>query len=264
MEPQQTMDAKTIWSKNRPRTVFLARHGQSESNLEERISGQTDPSLTEKGQRQAERLAAVLRDIPLTKILTSSLRRSIETARPMAESQGITVCPQDALKEMSFGVVEGRMRSQLDQESQHLLDQWTQDKLHFRIPGGENLFDVQRRVLPLLGQVLANNPDGILLIVGHRYTNLVLLSALMGWNLKSIAACSIQSKYVYEMHCCSTPIIHTIRLTGEGRGSRVEGFLNEDGHMCSLHDRSVFSEKPEHKDALPARQSVVKEESCKT
>lgn len=227
------MSAKTIWSESRPRTVFLARHGQSESNLEGRISGQTDPSLTEKGLRQAQRLATVLQSVPLSKILTSSLRRSRETARPTAESRGLAMCPMDALNEMSFGVLEGRLRGDLDQESQHLLDCWTQDKLHFRIPGGENLLDVRERALSFLWGVLADNPSGTILMVGHRYTNLVILSALMGWNLDSIATCTIQSKYVYEIHCYSTPMIHTIRLTGEGRGVRTEGFLNGDGPMCS-------------------------------
>lgn len=246
MGMQQAMNSETIWPENRPRTIFLARHGQSESNLEERISGQADPNLTEKGLRQAQRLAEVLRGIPLTKIVTSTLRRSMETARPTSELHGIPVYPLDAFKEMSFGVLEGQLRGSLNQGLQRLLDQWTQDKLHFRIPGGESLLDVQSRVLPFLSQVLADSPDGTLLIVGHRHTNIVILSALMGWDLKSTAEFSIQSKYVYEIHCASTPHIHTICLTGKERGTRVEGFLNEDGSMRSSNDHQLCSGKPEH------------------
>ena len=228
MTTPQTMIPETVWSKSRPRTVFLARHGQSESNAEERISEQANPALSEKGLRQAQRLATALRGIPLTGILTSSLKRSMETAGPTAESQGITACPADALREMSFGILEGRLRNHLDHESQNLLDRWTQDKLHFRIPNGENLLDVRKRVVPLLSQVFAENPDGTLLIVGHRHTNLVILSALMGWELTSTADSPIRSKYLYEIDCAGTPRIHTICLTGAGRGSRVEGFLDEE------------------------------------
>ncbi len=232
----------TMWSESRPRTIFLARHGQSESNCEERISGQTNPALTLKGQRQAQRLATALRGIPLSKILTSSLRRSMETARPTAESQGITVCPHDALKEMSFGLLEGRLRSDLDQESQHLLDRWMQDKLRFRIPGGECLLDVQQRVLQFLSSVLADRTDGAILIVGHRHTNLVILSALMGWDLESIVDWSCRSKYVYEIHWAPTPQIHTICLTGKRRGLRMEGCLNEDDSLDSLINHRLRSE----------------------
>jgi broad specificity phosphatase PhoE len=233
----------TVWPESRPRTIFLARHGQSESNCEERISGQTDPALTLKGQRQAQRLAEALRGISLTKVVTSSLKRSMETAQPTAESKELTVCPQDALKEMSFGVLEGRLRRDLDQESRHLLDRWTQDKLHFRIPGGECLLDVQQRVLPFLSSVLADRADGAILIVGHRHTNLVILSALMGWNLESIVNWSCRSKYVYEIHWSPTPKIHTICLTGDKRGSRVEGCLNDDDSVDSLIEHSA---RPEH------------------
>ena len=170
----------------------------------------------------------------------------METARPIAESQGIALCPLDALKEMSFGVLEGQLRGHLDHKPQHLLDQWTQDKLHFRIPGGESLLDVQKRVLPLLSHLLEDNPEGTLLIVGHRHTNIVILSALMGWNLESLADVSIRSKYVYEIQCTPTPCIYTICLTGKERGTRTEGFLNEDGRMYSSHDRQTWAGKPEH------------------
>ena len=228
MNMPQAMIPETIWSESRPRTVFLARHGQSESNAEERISGQADTALTEKGRRQAQRLATALQGIPLTRILTSSLKRSMETAGPTAELQGIAACPTDSLREMSFGILEGRLRNHLDQESQSLLDRWTQDKLHFRIPSGENLLDVRNRVVPLLSKVFAENPNGTLLIVGHRHTNLVILSVLMGWDLTSTADSSIRSKYLYEIDCTATPLIHTTCLTGAGRGSRVEGFLDEE------------------------------------
>lgn len=248
MGMKQTMTPETICAKSRPLTIFLARHGQSESNREERISGQADPTLTEKGHRQAQRLATALRSIPLTKILTSTLRRSIETARPTAESQEMSLCALDALKEMSFGVLEGQLRRDLDHESQRLLDQWTTNKLHFRIPGGEHLVDVQRRVLPVLSQVLTENPDGTLLVVGHRHTNIVILSALMGWHVEYLADLSIRSKYVYEIQCTPTPHIYTICLTGKGRGTRAEGFFNEDDPMCSSHEHQTWSGKPEYAD----------------
>lgn len=185
-----------------------------------------NPPLTEKGQRQALRLSTVLKDIPLTNVVTSSLGRSIETAKPTAERQGLTVCSLSGFNEISFGILEGRLRHHLDHDSQNLLEQWTQDKANFRIPNGENLIDVQRRAVPDLLSVFRENPSGTILIVGHRHTNLVILSALLGWDLHSIKDIPIQSKYVYEIHLGPTPRIYTICLTGEARGKRLEGFLS--------------------------------------
>ena len=231
MDRQQTLISETIVSQQSPRRIFLARHGQSASNCEGRIAGQMNPLLTEKGQRQALRLSTVLRDIRLTKIVTSALGRSIETAKPTAEQQGLAVCSLSGLNEVCFGVLEGRLRHQLDDDSQRLLDQWTKDKTHFRIPNGENLIDVQKRAIPDLLRVFKASWGDTILIVGHRHTNLVILSALLGWDLELMKDTPIQSKYVYEIEFGATPRISTICLTGETRGRRFEGFLTGDAVM---------------------------------
>ncbi len=239
MDTQQTLISQTIASQHSPRRIFLARHGQSASNCEGRIAGQMNPPLTEKGKRQALRLSTVLRDIRLTGIVTSALGRSIETAKPTAEQQGLTVCSLSGLNEVCFGVLEGRLRHQLDDESQNLLDQWTKDKTHFRIPHGENLIDVRRRATPDLLRVLRENSGETILIVGHRHTNLVMLSALLGWDLHCIKDIPIQSKYVYELHLGATPRIYTICLTGKARGRRLEGFLSGDAVMSSCTEHCL-------------------------
>ncbi len=241
METQQTMILQTIGAEHNPQRVFLARHGQSASNCEGRIAGQMNPPLTEKGQRQALRLSTVLQDIRLTKVVTSSLSRSIETARPTAERQRLTVCSLAGINEISFGILEGRLRHDLDRDSQNLLDHWTKDKANFRIPNGENLIDVRRRAIPALSRVFRENPGDSILIVGHRHTNLVILSALLGWELHSIKDTPIQSKYVYELHLSLPPRIYTICLTGEARGRRFEGFLSGDAAMSSYKERGLGS-----------------------
>ncbi|TKB66129.1 MAG: histidine phosphatase family protein [Nitrospira sp.] len=241
MDTQQTMISQTIRPEHHPHRVFLARHGQSASNCEGRIAGQLNPPLTEKGQRQALRLSTVLQDIRLTKVVTSSLSRSIETAKPTAERQGLTACSLAGINEISFGILEGRLRHDLDRDSQNILDQWTRDKANFRIPSGENLIDVRRRAIPALSRVFRENPGDNILIVGHRHTNLVILSALLGWDLHSIKDTSIQSKYVYELHLAPTPRIYTICLTGEARGRRLEGFLSGDAAMSSYKERGLGS-----------------------
>lgn len=239
MDTQQTLISQIIDSQHPPRRVFLARHGQSASNCEGRIAGQMNPPLTEKGKRQALRLSTVLREIPLTKIVTSALGRSIETAKPTAEQQGLTVCSLSGFNEISFGILEGRLRHQLDDDSQNLLDRWAKDKTHFRIPNGENLLDVRRRATPDLLRVLKESPGDNILIVGHRHTNLVILSALLGWDLDSIKDTPIQSKYVYELHLGHTPSIYTICLTGKARGRRMEGFFSGDAVVSSCSKRSL-------------------------
>jgi phosphohistidine phosphatase SixA len=64
--------------------VFLVRHAEK---AEEPAS---DPSLTAAGVARAQALAAALRDAGVTAIITTQLRRTRDTAQPLANARGLT------------------------------------------------------------------------------------------------------------------------------------------------------------------------------
>lgn len=47
----------------------------------------------------------------------------------------------------------------------------------------------------------------------------------------------IQSKYLYEIQYASTPRIYTIRLTGEARGTRIEGFFSGENALNGVQEQ---------------------------
>lgn len=53
--------------------------------------GWADPGLTEFGHRQAERLPGALADVRVARVVTSPMRRAVETAKPLVESTGIAL-----------------------------------------------------------------------------------------------------------------------------------------------------------------------------
>jgi len=61
--------------------LVLVRHAQPEWNRGQ--VAQVDPRLTDLGQRQAERLAAVLSGEPFDEVLVSTARRARRTAAPV-------------------------------------------------------------------------------------------------------------------------------------------------------------------------------------
>lgn len=60
-------------------TIYLVRHGQ-------KISQPGDPGLTEKGIKQARETGLYLRQFPITKIISSPFKRTVETAQQIADA----------------------------------------------------------------------------------------------------------------------------------------------------------------------------------
>jgi broad specificity phosphatase PhoE len=210
--------------KHRDTKIFLVRHGQSQWNREKRITGQCDPPLSEKGERQAQLLAQVLREHPLTAIYTSTLQRAQQTAKPTAFTHGLPLQIREALSEIHLGVLQGRFRDERDPEAQRLWEQRGENKLAFRAPEGETYHELHHRVLPCLQAIIEETQEGAVLIVGHRNTNRVLLGELLHWPLEVAAATNIKSKYLYEVRYTPQPQVRTICLEETRSGSIQEGF----------------------------------------
>jgi 2,3-bisphosphoglycerate-dependent phosphoglycerate mutase len=91
--------------------VVLLRHGASEAALPGQsfplIDGQGDPALSEVGRAQARSAAAALRDEPFSAMFASNLRRTQETAGPLAAENGLEVKVLPDLREIFLGELEG-------------------------------------------------------------------------------------------------------------------------------------------------------------
>ena len=126
------------------RVLILARHGESEWNARGVLLGRSDPSLTPLGIRQAEALAEVLSSLHLRDpvLVTSPLRRAVDTAAVVSKRLGIESAIEDSLVELDYGELEGRLPSDIREE---LWARWRGDS-SWKPAGGESLDDVQERV----------------------------------------------------------------------------------------------------------------------
>ncbi len=90
--------------------VFV-RHAQSEFNATSRIGGFTDSSLSKVGVEQAKATAPILENIDWSVVITSTLRRTQQTAFYAVPKQVIK--PYEQLKERNWGDLEGCPIAQL-------------------------------------------------------------------------------------------------------------------------------------------------------
>ncbi len=206
-------------------TIFLARHGQSESNNQKLITGQLDVHLSTRGREQSESLARCLADEPIAAIYTSALARTVQTAQPTATAKHLTIVSLPALNEIHLGVLQGRHRDGRDPQAQALWAQWQADLWNFRVPGGETFAELVQRAGAALDEILRRHRDQRILIVGHRATNRVLLGTLLGWPKERWEEIRLRNKFFYAVRPGTPPDITTIALTGGKAGVQQAGLI---------------------------------------
>jgi alpha-ribazole phosphatase len=158
--------------------IYIARHGETTWNAEGRIQGRSDPDLSSKGHAQSLELVEHLKAKALSAIYTSTLKRSILTAQPVAAHLGLPVEKRSELDEIAFGILEGRLFS-LDDDARKEWKRLMENRFSYRIPGGENFADVAYRIRHFAERILLNHREQEILIVGHRVVNRLLVGMLL-------------------------------------------------------------------------------------
>lgn len=162
-------------------SVWLVRHGQTQSNLEHRYQGRTDSPLTTYGQQQLAALAARLRPMPFTVALASPTLRTQQTAQAiLAGRRGVTLQLDARWAEIDHGSWEGLTYQEVlerDPDSAHA--RWS-DALHGRARGGESLAELHARVTEAWHALLQNHAGGRVMLVTHATPIQLLLCTCFG------------------------------------------------------------------------------------
>lgn len=137
--------------------LLLIRHGETHGD---RFGGDTlmtercDSPLNEAGLRQAEDLAAALRDEQIVAVFSSPQRQAMETARRIAECTGAPITSVDGLRAFDCGQVVGEAIVSVQHRHPEL---WvlneSETRDDFGWPGGESYRDLRQRVMVSLEDI---------------------------------------------------------------------------------------------------------------
>jgi phosphoserine phosphatase len=175
--------------------IYLLRHGQTQWNKELRFRGRADIPLDENGCRQASAVADAFMDKGIKAIYTSPLRRSVETARPLAEVLHLNVVTLQGLIDVNYGEWEGLAYDEVRNRYAELYHEWEEHPDVVRFPNGESLDEVKRRSFSAFMEAVEKNSGEAILIIPHRVINKVLLCAILGigndhfWSIRQDTAC---------------------------------------------------------------------------
>jgi probable phosphoglycerate mutase len=152
--------------------IYLARHGQTDGNLNRIAQGWTDTPLNETGRQHATMLAERLRGVPLDAVYSSTLSRSLETAQAVAAGANLTVRSLPGLREIGLGRFENVSLDDPLMKTRPRGDQRGPDD-------GETTAQVTERVNAAVAGIRAAHSSGTILIVGHAGANAYVLRALL-------------------------------------------------------------------------------------
>lgn len=142
----------------RVRHLVLLRHGQTQSNADNRMQGQLDTPLTQLGVAQAAAAAEVLATRAPLVIYSSDLSRAQDTALELSKHLHQPVHYDERLRETHLGDWQGMTHREVDAESPGMRQAWREDA-RLAPHGGESRIDVADRSVPLVRHIVDNEPE---------------------------------------------------------------------------------------------------------
>jgi len=125
--------------------IYLIRHGQTTSDIEERLGGDYDDHLTETGRKQAETLAKEITNFGIGKIFCSSRIRARETADILKKEIHCEIKVVKDLRERNrYGILTGMKIAEAKEKYPNLVE--LLDDYHTNIEDGEPYESFRERV----------------------------------------------------------------------------------------------------------------------
>ncbi|MGE2835030.1 glucosyl-3-phosphoglycerate phosphatase [Mycobacterium sp. SMC-4] len=166
------------------RRLVMLRHGQTEYNAGSRMQGQLDTDLSDLGRDQAVAAAESLAKRQPLLIVSSDLRRALDTAVTLGDRAGLPVSIDSRLRETHLGDWQGMTHLEVDAIAPGARLAW-RDDARWAPHGGESRVDVAERSMPLVRELVAQHgewgqTDRPVVLVAHGGLIAALTAALLG------------------------------------------------------------------------------------
>jgi probable phosphoglycerate mutase len=170
--------------------LVIVRHGESTWNAEERLQGQLDPPLSDRGREQARALAAVVDGVPPERVVCSDLSRARQTAELMGLRPGRF---DPRWREIDVGSWGGKTAAEVDAQGDELTN-WRGGGR--RAPDGEPWDAFAQRVSGVADELVA--AGGSWVVVTHGGCIRVVTAHLTGADALRLGSPPNASTTVFE------------------------------------------------------------------
>lgn len=165
--------------------IYLVRHAESTGNISNSFNGRENVPLSENGKRQAELLGSFFKNKKIDKIYTSLLDRTIQTASLALPGLENTFVNKGNLNEIDGGEWEGRAYDEIYAKWGEEFRKWRETPHKSQPPNGENLYDVQKRAISSLEEIVSENPmNSTVAVFSHGAVIKTIIAYVRGLSLE--------------------------------------------------------------------------------
>ena len=158
--------------------VYLLRHAEA-SHPDVFHGAESDVGLSERGRRQAEAVASVVAALEPTCIVSSAMRRALDTAGPIARACNLSIRIEPQLHERRVGALTGTPTGGSDGVWPDTLRRWVAGDTGYAPDGAESFDAIRARVLSVWERLTTALAGQTFVIVAHGVVIKVLLVAVL-------------------------------------------------------------------------------------
>ena len=183
--------------------IILTRPGCTEFDVQGRIKGTLSIPLSAQGAQQVAVAARNLGPERIEIVYTSPCESAIQTARALAEPNGIKVRQLEKLQNLDQGLWQGKLIDEVRRKQPKVYRQWQEHPETVCPPKGEMLDSARRRVHTVLNRLLKKHRDGVIALVAPEPMASLIRCYLLGSELGDL--------WKAECHCGSWDSIEVDR-----------------------------------------------------
>jgi probable phosphoglycerate mutase len=162
--------------------IHFIRHGETDFHAGGRYAGQLDISLNANGLDQSRNLTKWIEGINLDLIVSSDLKRAVETATELSGISNRKLKIDSRFREIDFGVLSGLSREEIRLKHPAIYDVFFNFPTQASFPDGESVEAAMDRTLFGLLDLVNDVRLSEILIVCHATLFRLVLCVLLGLN----------------------------------------------------------------------------------
>lgn len=177
-----------MFSINKNKTIYIARHGQTPGNKKgEWIGARSVDKLNAYGKTQAKENARILKEVGInaSRIYSGPTPRALQHAEILQKHLGLSIEKLNSLTEINLGILEDRTRKEGLRLAPEEIEDWNKNLKEFNPPLGESALEAQERFTEIVELLCKNDSRPDLLIVSHGVVIKLFLTKILGASLET-------------------------------------------------------------------------------